>query len=339
MSLLFCDSFDHYTSAADLALKWSTNPGGSPISAGNGRRGTASLRLTNAQLAGVEKNLASTYSTLIIGFNAKFGALVADAQFVTFMEGSTVHVALHIQNTGAIAIKRGSTVLATSGTGIVQENVDAYIELKATIHDSTGAYEIRVNGVNVLSATNQDTRNGGTTGLIDKIRMIFAASSGCNFDDLYLNDTSGSANNDFLGDCRVDCALVNAAGNYTQWTPSAGSNFQNVDDAAPDDDTTYNETDVDAEKDSYQHASFASLVVEDIKGLQVYAKAKKSDAGSRSLRVGVRSNTTDNLDTAVGLSTSYAARMRTFDTDPATSAAWSKSAIDAVESLLECGAP
>jgi hypothetical protein len=197
---------------------------------------------------------------------------------------------------------------------------------------------VRLNGVEVIALTNQDTRQAGATGLIERIYFFGVNGTTSHGHDFYICD-SNAPNGNFLGDVRVDYLAPNAAGNYSQWSPSAGSNFQNVDDTDPDDDTTYNETDVANEKDSYQHASLTSLVVEDIKGLVMHCFVRKSDAGSRSLRHGIRSNTTESVSGFTELPTSYEYRQKAYDVDPHTAAAWTKTNVDAVESLVECGNP
>jgi hypothetical protein len=97
-----------------------------------------------------------------------------------------------------------------------------YFEIKATIHDTTGSIELRINGVPALNLVNQDTRNAGT-GVVNAIRIGGTNSFGpiWAMDDLYICNTSGSTNNDFLGDIRVDTLYPNADGTYSQWTPSA----------------------------------------------------------------------------------------------------------------------
>lgn len=339
MSVLFCESFDGITSAQFLR-KWDELT--SVTVSGVGRRGTNGLAAGSATIAG--KNLPSDYTTAVFtGAAVSFSALPSSIlSILNFMEAATVHVVICLTSTGRLQARNSSTsgtLLCESAPGVVQGGSYGYIEAKAVIHDSTGSVTIRYNGVQVASASNVDTRNG-QTGVCNKIRISgLGGGISADIDDFYIGDTNGS-NNDFLGDVRVDHLAPNAAGNYSQWTPSAGSNFQNVDETpGADDDTSYNETDVDNELDSYQHASLASLVVEDIKAVQVIVHAKKSDAGSRTLKVGIRSGTTDNLDSGTALGTGYAGYRRIFDTDPNTAAAWTKANVDAVESLVQVGAP
>jgi hypothetical protein len=260
---------------------------------------------------------------------------------LSFQEGASAHVQVGISQLGAVQAWRntigGGVLLGTTANGMVGVGTYHYIEAKVNVHDSTGTVHVRLNGVEVLALTAQDTRNAGATGLIDNMRF-FAVSNGSHAHDFYVCDTN-APNGDFLGDVRVDYLAVNAAGANTTWTPSAGSNFQNVDDTDPDDDSTYNETDVANEKDSYQHAALTSLVVEDIKGIVMQCFARKSDAGTRTMREGIKSGATESVNAFTALPTSYGYRQRAFDVDPNTAAAWTKANVDAVESLVECGNP
>ena len=63
------------------------------------------------------------------------------------------------------------------------------------------------------------------------------------YDDIALNNNVGSDNNSWCGPGSIyQTAIVTGAGTKADFTPSAGSNYQNVDEWPPDDATTYNET-------------------------------------------------------------------------------------------------
>lgn len=334
MSLLVTESCGWCTTTADLAKKWNLQ-NNITFAATDSRRGGPAFTGSG----GVGRSVPSSAGPYILGQALKPGDMSLTAGVIfQFKEGNVTHVDIVINSNGSVSARRAaSTVIGTSASGLFQQGVYAYVEAKVLVHDSTGTVHVRVNGSEVLALTGQDTRNA-QTGVIDGV-LLMGHSSGSRMHDYYVADTTGSQNNDFLGDVRVDYLAPNAAGNYTQWTPSAGSNFQNVDDSDPDDDTTYNETDVANEKDSYQHASLTALTTEDIKGVIMHCIVKKSDAGDRTLRHGVRSNTTEEVSSFVALSTGYEYRQREYNIDPHTSAAWTKANVDALETLVEVGNP
>ena len=75
-------------------------------------------------------------------------------------------------------------------------------------------------------------------------------------------DTGGSANNDFLGDVRVETLFPTADGANTAWTPSAaGSHFNKVNEATgtfPDGDTTYVADATPGDRDTYVMSDLAA---------------------------------------------------------------------------------
>jgi hypothetical protein len=103
-----------------------------------------------------------------------------------------------------------------------------YLELKVVIHDTTGSYEIRINGQTLVSQTNIDTKLTSDAN-VDRIRFGTFNSTGSGSDegnritDLYVCDDSGSVNNTFLGPVRVLSLHPDADGDDEDWTLSSGT--------------------------------------------------------------------------------------------------------------------
>jgi len=243
------------------------------------------------------------------------------------MEGTTYHISV-VYSGGKIKIYRGTqfgTVLGVSAATLSAGY--NYIEIKATIHDSTGAVEVKINGVtdNNLNLTNVDTRNGGT-GVID---TILIAGTGYT-DDFYVCDTSGATNNDFLGDIRVDTIYPDGDGNYTQFTPSTGTAHWSLVDETTPNTTDYNSGANIGDRDSYTYAALSAITSQTIYGVQINAAALKSDSGSRSLGTMSRLSGTNKDGSGAALSTSQTYISEIQETDPA-SAAWTESNINSAE--------
>jgi hypothetical protein len=149
-------------------------------------------------------------------------------------------------------------------------------------------------------------------------------------DDMYICDGSGSLNNDFLGDVTVSALLPNGAGNTTGWTASAGSNYQCVDEATPNDDTDYVSTSTLTAKDTY---AFPSVVAgAEVKAIQVFAAVRKATEGPGKVKHVVRSNSTDYDSAEMGIGgTTYSYTRTVHETDPATGVAWTESGVNAAE--------
>jgi len=192
---------------------------------------------------------------------------------------------------------------------------------------------VRVNGVNILSGAGVDTQNTANAAadrfVVDGFG-ITAAGGQC-YDDLYVCDGTGSSNNNFLGDVRIDAKFPTGAGNSTQFTPSAGSNFQCVDDNPPNDDIDHVESANVGDKDTYAFGTLVSHTPLSIFGVQVNMHAKKDDAGARSIASVVRSGGSDTDGAAQPLGTTYANLRQMVEQDPNTAAPWTKVNLNASE--------
>lgn len=332
MALIFTDSFDHYASG-DVLEKWSTvesTLNGQSISTGGGRRGTNGWT-SSAATRGLVQAFGGQ-STIISGVAINAGGPPSSTvSLFEYREASTVHLACRVNTDMSVSVVRGSTVLATSAGGVIPSSGYCFLEFNGTINDTTGAYEVRINGANVLSASNVDTRNGGT-GVITNVSLIFIRA-GMIVDDVYICDGTGTANNDFLGDVRIDAYFPNGNGNSSQLVGSDGNSVDNyllIDDATPDDDTTYVQSATTGQKDTYAFPNMAHTPAA-IYGVQVSMNARKDDAGLRSICSVTRSGGSDTDGATQALSTSYNYYRQILETDPNTSVAWTQSGVNSAE--------
>lgn len=330
--LRFLDSFDHYATA-DVLEKWTvadTTIANQSVSAAGGRRGSNGWT-SSASSRGIVKAIPAA-TTIITGFALNMGSAPSSAlNILEYREVATVHIALRLNTDLSVSVLRNTTVLGSSAAGVVTASGYCFLELKALINDTTGTYEVRVNGANVLSGTGADTRNAAT-GIVSSVAILFARS-GQVFDDLYIADGTGSANNDFLGDVRIDAYLPNANGNSSQLAGSDGNSVDNyllVDENPPNDDTDYVQSATAAQKDTYGFPNMSHTPAS-IYGVQVNMSAKKDDAGARSICSVTRSGGSDTDGTTLALSTSYLFYMQVIETDPNTAAAWTQSGWNAAE--------
>ena len=347
MTLLFIDSFDHYTTTAQTLEKW-TNTGVYFTAAGvgaYGRYGTNGFRVTGNganDSAYLAYQLPSQPQTLIAGNARRFSSIMAKTaqgynNGIGFTDAGVFQVSMVVDTDGSIYVVRGSwlagTLLGTSATGIVKKNSWSYIEFKATIHNTTGSYEVKVNGVSVLSDTNVDTQDTANA-YADKVYIGLKSgndqSTGTWLDDLYICDDQGSESNDFLGDIRVQCLFPSGAGNYSQWTPLSGNNYENVDEATPDDDTTYVHTTVSGNKDSYTFENLTTISGE-VFGAFIHSWGRKANAGTKFMRNFIRTNSTDYEQNLISLSDSYGYFSNLIVQNPDTTSGWAIVDINSLE--------
>lgn len=333
MALLFADSFDHY-SAAQIPRKWGSTGANVSFQSGLGRHGSACARMANLNSGILYKDLPGTYTTLIVGCAVRIPsfASVSTAPFLRMQEGTgvTTHMHLLVNPAGTIGIARGDlTTLATS-TSVLLANTWYYIEWKVTVDDTVGYAELRVDGMTWATYTG-DTRNG-SSGTLHRVNVGNNGGSVPNLDldDLVILDTSGTVNNDFLGDVRVDATLPDSPGTYTEWAPSGSGNYDMVNESPPNDDTDYNHSLTVGHRDSYNFPTIApssGLV----KAVLVQVTAKKDDVGSRAIQSLVRSGGGDYVGAVQGLIEGYQMYTDVLPQNPATSAAWTLAGVNAAE--------
>jgi hypothetical protein len=222
-------------------------------------------------------------------------------------------------------------------------NNEYFVEFKIVIHDSTGSMELKVadltaNGEDAdpvsewtLSGIDSRANTNVTETAWDQVAFRHSATSGqSRYDDIYICNGAGSTNNDFLGNIFVETLNPDGAGNSTQLTPSAGSNYQNVDETTkPDDDTTYNTADADGETDLYTVSNPTKTT--DPLGVQVQALVRTTDADRRTIRLPIRNNAVDSEGSDIGiLADTYQGRSRILETD-ANGDPWTNSLINGLE--------
>jgi hypothetical protein len=148
-----------------------------------------------------------------------------------------------------------------------------------------------------------------------------------------MDNTGDSPQNDFLGDCRVDVIRPNGAGANADFTPSAGSNYENVDEATPDDDSTHNSSGTVGHQDSYALPSLsAGGTIFGVKSLICIAK---DDAGAKGAKILTRSNSTYYKSDEINPPTDYKSFGKVYQNNPDDSLAWQESDIAGMEVGVE----
>jgi len=327
--LLFMESFDHEADKADLGRKWDFANIYSISS--DGRNGKCAKLVSSDKL---RKILPANYATLIFGAAFYFTTDNAERYLFSFRDGTAIQVSVKwLGPSHKLRVYRGNTLLGTT-TRTFPLNTWMYLEFKATIDQVAGAYELRVAGVNVLSAAGirtQETANPYANDL--NVGASYMDGHEGRVDDLYLCDDSGTLNNDFLGDIKVEVILPNGPGHYSQWTPSAGLNYECVDEAAPNDDTDYVSSATVGQKDSY--ACQDITLTGSIKGIQILALERKDDAGNYTTRLLTRSGGGDYFGDNFIVFDTYRYDRQIREIDPATGLPWTVPGINAFEPGVE----
>jgi hypothetical protein len=328
MALLFMDGFDHFLTADASKKGWTINS--NTINPTAGRRGGGALAF-GSSLFTSSKPFPANLQTVVVGC-AYNPFVLGSSAFLSLVDGSTQQVTVGANSDGSLKVFRGAnngTLLGQTAPALYVPGAYFYLEVKAKIDPTVGTVELRINGVSVLSLSGVNTRSTANS-YVNQLYVV-SQGSGSFLDDLYVCDISGTKNNDFLGDSRVDPLLPNADGTYSQFTPSTGtSHFALVDETTPN-TTDYNDGLTVGNRDSYQFTNLASLASQIIYGVQANAAVLKDDAGAKSICTFVRSGTTDSDAATAVLGTSQTYVSQIFETNPSGGVAWTEASVNAAE--------
>lgn len=209
-----------------------------------------------------------------------------------------------------------------------------FIELKFVSDGTAGSIEIYINGVQKLNLSSQDTllNDDSYSGLVLG-NHNYLTDYETIFDDVYICDTNGSYNNDFLGDIQVQVLEPNGNGNSSQFTGSdadSTDNYLHLDETPdPDDDTSYVEDNTQNNKDTYAYENTTSL--DSVKAVNVKTIGKKTGVGGPDLKAVARHSTSETDSSALGLSVDYTCQPAIYETNPSTASVWTPSEVDAAE--------
>lgn len=318
------EGWESSTNLADYTTgKWSSSGGTVTIGSASGRFGNG-LRVT-AGTSFIQRGF-DAQATWVVGFAFRAGSLPGSpAALCSFLDTGTIHCGVALSDTTGQLFAFRSTAATVLGTGpALTVGTWYYLEVKATISDTVGVVVVRLNGTTVLNLTGIDTRNSANA-TANTVRLgSTAATTGFSndYDDVYIFDATGSANNDFAGDCRVEQVLPSGAGATTAWTPSAGANYAAVDEVPPNGDTDYVSSATAGQTDTYAFGDLSVASSGTVKAVQATVQARKDDAGSRSLALVTRPGSTDRVGATQAVADTYVACPQLWDTNPDTAAAW-----------------
>ncbi len=264
---------------------------------------------------------------------------------ITFTLGATDQMSLRWVEVGTnteeyrLEVRRGGmagSVLATM-TQALHRGAWHFIEFKVLADATVGTYEVRVDGVNVLSATSQNTTGAGSPNIDghEWTHHPLVISS-----DYYVLNGLGGVNDDFLGFVHVEGLRPSGAGNQTDWTGVSGANWANVDEPGTGSlGTAHNQTSTATDVDLYAYPSMsrikgASVSIPAVQQITMMALAL---AGSENMANTFRSLDTSEHDGATQAVTTTTQRTRedTWETNLAESVAWNVADINGSEFGVE----
>lgn len=342
MSLLFLEGFGgyatgahSYAAGADPTLNWTSWTDSFTLtSLHSGSQGNIKYLTSTGQPRLITPTFSSATSTVIVGariYNSSGGAAYAKLRTGTSLCGSIMLISNKLWYTRNIDGSLYSSAESFSADRSVPSNTWQYFEVKVVLSNSVGTVDFWVNGVAAGSHTGKDTAYSSNT-TCDNVQFCIDTtyydwSSTARITDIYVDNSTRH------GPMDIWYQAADTAGSAANFTPSAGSNYQNVDDIGSDGDTTYNSSTATTTKDQIAHGDTLSVAPV---ALQPMVMARYVPTGSANIKVGVLSGATEDLDSAVGLGSSYdGVRGKIYEVDPNTSSAWTASNADSAETVYE----
>lgn len=197
--------------------------------------------------------------------------------------------------------------------------------LKGTIHASTGSCDLRIDGVQVYTATGINTG----TGTIDRVGFAQGntdAAAGVIADDLVIVNSKAA----YLPDLRIDPYNPNSDGAVLNLTPSTGSVHYDMVDEALASTADYLSGSVVADRDLL---GLPNMTVNptSILGVNLIGYAAKTDVATRAINLGLDSGGTVSNGGNLNLATAAGYYHRVLELDPNTAAAWTQSGVDGAQ--------
>jgi len=349
MALLWCDSFDHYGTLANMLNgAWAELAStGVSLNTTRPRTGSTCLRITqNSPSSNIARRvLGGAKTTVGLGMALWIPNLPPgnnEQQIFRWSDATNaVQLVLFLQSTGVLELKRGGTVsLGLTSTPVIVANAYQHVECIAFFSQTVGTFECRVNGVTVLSLSGIDTC---ATALTECSQVNIAgsfsgsgfSSTDCYVDDLFCYDDTSSYNNTFIGDRRVLTLFPDANTATADWTAvGAASGYLCIDEASPNDDT------------DYITAATTGLVsqfgLQDLPGgisvvnaVVMVERARKTEAGTANTKVSIVSGASSTAGADKPLTEVYTYRQDVFQTDPASAAPFTVANVNALQFKVE----
>jgi len=332
MALLFMDGFDTLTTSTMLWRKGWLSHGNVGTSA-PGRYGGNYLNLEYGGSGYSWRMLPSNLTTICIGMAMRTNGFASNdsqnAQWLRLYDGSdplvgtgTVQVGFNTNPSGYIRAYRnsgGSAVLLGTASTPNPINLWNYLEFKVTIDPSNGSILVKLNGSTVINLTGINTSATASNhidSLLLNATVTYGNAGSSDYDDFYFCDTTGTINNDLLGDVRVR-AIYPTSDATVQLSRSTGStNYTLVDENPSNDDTDYvyslNAGDYDLYGYTFPTLNAGSIV----HGVAGTISARKDTTGARSVKSICKSGGTIYEGSANTLMSSYLTFVKVWESDP-----------------------
>lgn len=323
MALVDYEGFDTFTSNSTPGLF--DQAGGDTSAIGDGVFGYGRSWRSNQATSGLNGRNFSNRAEVFCNFHMRIDAIGTGTQQTWFslQDAGTVQMGLRMSAVGELVAVRGTTVVATSAY-VYPTGAWVFVQVRALIDNAVGVFQVYVNGVQVINVAGNTRQTANN--FVNQWRFNYnngTLSQRTLIDNFVLYDPAAGSPNALTPETRVYFDLPNADGATIQWTPSAGANWQNVDENPPDGDTTYNLAASAPLTDLYAFPNTTVPGLATVYAVGQRMLCRKDDAGVNDVDFILRTGGSDFLPGApFGLNSTFTTYRQTWTDNPDTTAAW-----------------
>jgi hypothetical protein len=326
MALLFTEGFDSYPNPIPLKYKWNrftTAPRVTGRTAGG-----YGIQINSADF--ISKTIGNS-TTMILGFAIKptnTGAATYYIAEIYNQEDQSV-IKVGISGFTTVFIEDFNSVVDTT-TFNLPLNQWSYIEIKVTSAiDNAPAGAVRVRGtvgpLVLTFYTSPASRDFNNATLNSVCTFAFNGDGDQQYDDVYVCDTTGVTNNNFLGAIVIRTLFPTANGAVIQLNPvGAGTNYQAVNNPVLTPDATYVESRIIGNKDLYEGGGLVITPGNSIAAVVLNAVMRKDKSGYGHIKIPARFNATDSNGIDYYVPSGYQSVQRHLEVNPITNTSWNE---------------
>jgi len=237
-------------------------------------------------------------------------------------EDYSQYMGLQLQADGSLTLNRSGTGIATCPAATMVVNTWYYVEAWLKPRNTSGRFVVKIDGVIPTNFDfTGDTTNGQEYINAYEFRGV-ATTTLASFDDIVVNDTSGSYNNSWPGMVRLLPIRPASAGNYATWNRGGVDmgdaaaqlrngtfDFSTLDTPSSDNKHTF----VPEKPDLPANAAIQNILLN--------SKARIT-SGSGFIAPMIRANGTDDIATKSALLSSWKFYQKAWPINPNTSGSW-----------------
>jgi hypothetical protein len=225
------------------------------------RSGTYALRANPAAATGIVTRAIYGADQNIVGYVRLYLYIASlpggnDAIIRFSTTANTNRAGIRLTSGGVLQLINSSSVQVGSDSSALSTGQWYMIELRIDATTNPGTVEARLNGQVFASGSNNIQ---GSWARIQFGSMTAAMTADLYFDDIVVNDTTGSFQNTYPGPGRILHLYPTGAGDQTQWTiggsTPAATNWQSVNEVTPDNAVTLVSSNTLSQEDWYDVAS------------------------------------------------------------------------------------